>query len=76
VEAKLIGQLAMWLGHLATTWRVTASAKLVELPRGPINTPILVKVDIHTPHFRDFTCKALFLSVVSSRSLVGRMVRR
>jgi hypothetical protein len=36
-----------------------------------------VKVDTHThtPHFGDSTCKALFLSVVARRSLVGRVVR-
>jgi hypothetical protein len=29
----------------------------------------------HTPHFGDFTCKALILSVVARRSLVGRVTR-
>jgi hypothetical protein len=75
VEAELIGRLAMWLGRPATTWRVTASAKSVELPNGPINTPLPVKVDTHTPHFVDSTCKALFLSVVARRSLVSRVAR-
>jgi hypothetical protein len=37
--------------------------------------PLPVKVDTHTPHFRDFTCKALFLSVVARHSLVGRVAR-
>jgi hypothetical protein len=44
---------------------VTASAKLVELPHGPINTPLPVKVNTHTPHFGDSTCKALLISVVA-----------
>jgi hypothetical protein len=48
VEAKLIGWPAMWLGRPVTTWHVTASAKSVELPHGPINTPLPVKVDTHT----------------------------
>jgi hypothetical protein len=39
VEAELIGRPAMWLGWSVTTWRVAASAKSVELPHGPINTP-------------------------------------
>jgi hypothetical protein len=50
VEAELIGQSAMWLEQLAATWRVTASAMLVELPHGPINTPLPVKIDTHTHH--------------------------
>jgi hypothetical protein len=29
----------------------------------------------HTPHFRYSTCKALILSVVARRSLVGRVAR-
>jgi hypothetical protein len=36
----------------AATWKVTASAKSVELPRGPINTPLSVKVDTHTTFWR------------------------
>jgi hypothetical protein len=49
----------------------------VELPHGSINTPLPVKVNTHThtQHFGDFTCKALFLSVVARRSLVGRVAR-
>jgi hypothetical protein len=68
VAAELIGQLA-------ATWQVTASAKLMELPHCHINTPQSVKVDTHKPHFGDFICKALFLSVVARCSLVGRVVR-
>jgi hypothetical protein len=75
VEAELISRLATWLGRPAATLRVTASTKLVELPHGPINTPLPVKVDTHTPHFRDSTCKAPFLSVVARCSLVGKVVR-
>jgi hypothetical protein len=74
VEAELIGRSATWLVQPATTWRVTASAKLVELPHGPINTPLPLKVDTHTPHFRDSTCKAVIISAVARRSLVGRVV--
>jgi hypothetical protein len=77
VEAKLIGRSAMWLGRSATTWRVTALAKSLELARGPTNTPLPVKVDTHThtPHFGESTCKTLFLSVVVRHSLVGRVAR-
>jgi hypothetical protein len=50
VEAELIGRSAMWLGQPTATRRVTYSAKLVELPHGPINTPLPVKVDTHTHH--------------------------
>jgi hypothetical protein len=41
VEAIPPGRSAMWLGRSATTWRVTTSAKSVELPHGPRNTPPL-----------------------------------
>jgi hypothetical protein len=74
VEATPPGRLATWLGRLATTWRQTDFSKLVELPHGPINTPLRWKWE-HTPHFRDYTCKALILSVVDRRSLVGRVAR-
>jgi hypothetical protein len=37
--------------------------------------PLPVKVDTHTPHFRDSTCKAIFLSVVARCSLVRRVAR-
>jgi hypothetical protein len=76
VEAELIGRPAMWLGRLAATWLVTTSAKSVELPHGPINTPPLpVKVDTHTPHFANSTCKDPILNVVARCSFVGRVVR-
>jgi hypothetical protein len=52
VEAELIGHLAMWLGWPTTTWQVSASAKSVELPHGPINTPLPMKVDTHTTLWR------------------------
>jgi hypothetical protein len=38
VEAVPPGRPAMRLGQLAATWCVTASAKSMELPHGPINT--------------------------------------
>jgi hypothetical protein len=72
VEAKLIDQPATWLGHPATTSRVAASAKSLELPYGPINTPLPVKIE-HKPHFRGSSCIALILSVVARHSLVGRV---
>jgi hypothetical protein len=75
MEAKLIGQLATWLGQPATTWQVTTLAKSVELPHDPINTPLPMKVDTHTPHFGDSSCKALILSVVARYSLIGRVAR-
>jgi hypothetical protein len=69
------GQRAKWLGRSTATWWVTTSAKSVELPHGPINIPLPLKVDTHTPHFRDSTYKAPILSVVARRSLVWRVVR-
>jgi hypothetical protein len=52
VADKVGGGQTHWLfGHLARpviTWLVTTSAKSMELPHGPINTPILVKVYTHT----------------------------
>jgi hypothetical protein len=75
VEAKLNGRLATWLVRATTTWHVTTLAKSVKLPHGPINTPLPVKVDTHTQHFGDSTCKALFLSIVAMRSLVGSVAR-
>jgi hypothetical protein len=74
VEASPSGWPTMWLGLLAATWHVTTSAKSVELPHGPINTPYRWKSK-HTPHFRDSTCKAPTLSVVARRSLVERVAR-
>jgi hypothetical protein len=38
-----------WLGRPATTWRVIASAKLVDLPDGPINILLRWKSE-HTHH--------------------------
>jgi hypothetical protein len=61
-------------GRPATTWHQTDFSKLMELPHGPINTPLRWKWE-HTPHFGDYTCKALILSVVARCSLVKRVVR-
>jgi hypothetical protein len=47
----------------------------VELPHDPINTPLPMKVDTHTPHFGDSSCKALILSVVARYSLIRRVAR-
>jgi hypothetical protein len=63
VEAELIGRSATWLVQPATTWRVTASAKLVELPHGPINTPLPLKVDTHTHHILEIPLAKLSLLV-------------
>jgi hypothetical protein len=69
------GRPTTWLGRLATTWHQTDLSKSVELPHGPINTPPPYGGNEKTPYFRDSTCKALILSVVARRSLVGRVVR-
>jgi hypothetical protein len=52
VEADLIARPATWLGRPAATGWVTSSAKPVELPHGPINAPLLVKVDTQTTFWR------------------------
>jgi hypothetical protein len=64
-----------WLGRPAATWRVTASAKLVEHPHDPINTPPPVEIRRHTLLLRNSTCKALILSVVARCRLVRRVAR-
>jgi hypothetical protein len=74
VEAEPHGQPTTWLGQPATTWQVTELTKLVTPPWTPINTPLPVEIRTHTT-FGDFTCKALILSVVARRSLVGRVAR-
>jgi hypothetical protein len=65
-------------GHVArlaaATWKVTASAKSVELPHDPINTPP-VEIRTYTPLLGNSTCKTLILSVVARHSLVGRVER-
>jgi hypothetical protein len=52
MEAMKSGQPAMWLGRPTATWLVTASAKLVELPYGPINTPYGGNEKTHTTFWR------------------------
>jgi hypothetical protein len=52
MEAKLIGRPATWLGWPAATWQVTALAKSVDHPHGPINTPLPLKVDTHPTFWR------------------------
>jgi hypothetical protein len=44
-------------------------------PPSPYKNTLPVKVNTHTRHFGDSTCKALFLSVVARHSLVGRVER-
>jgi hypothetical protein len=44
-------------------------------PPWPYKYSLPVKFDTHTPHFGDSTRKALFLSVVARRGLVGRVAR-
>jgi hypothetical protein len=75
MEADPLDRPATWLGSPATTWHQTNFSKLVEVSFTPINTPLMVKVDTHTPHFGNSTCKALILSVVARHSLVERVVR-
>jgi hypothetical protein len=73
VEAAPPDRSAMWLGQPTTTWCQIDFSKLVELPHDPINTPY--GVNESTPYFGDSTYKALILSVVARRSLVGRVMR-
>jgi hypothetical protein len=75
MQASPPGQLAEWLGRPATTWRVTTSAKSVELPHGPKYTPPYWWKLEHTPHFGDCTGKSPILSIVARRSLIGRLAR-
>jgi hypothetical protein len=49
VEAIPLGRPGTWLGRSASTWQVTVSAKSVELPHGPINSPLWWKSE-HTHH--------------------------
>jgi hypothetical protein len=72
LEVEPHGWPATWLGRPATTWRVTDLTKSVTPPWTPINTPLPVEI---RPYFGDSTCKALILSVVARRSLVGRVAR-
>jgi hypothetical protein len=75
VEAAPPDRPDTWLDRPATTWCQTDSSKSMELPYGPINTPPMVEMRGHTPHFGDSTCKALILSVVARCSLVGGVAR-
>jgi hypothetical protein len=52
VEAAPPGRPATWLGRPATTWCQTDLSELVELPRGPINTPYRGNERTHTTFFR------------------------
>jgi hypothetical protein len=78
VEKVGEGQTHWPAGHVARpTDRHLVSYRLSQVggaPHGPINTPYRLK-STHTPHFVDSTSKALFLSVVARRSLVGRVAR-
>jgi hypothetical protein len=44
-------------------------------PLQPYKYPPPVEIRKHTPHFGNSTCKALILSVVARRSLIGRVGR-
>jgi hypothetical protein len=44
-------------------------------PPWPYQYPLLVKIDTHTSHFGDSTCKASILSVVARCSIIGRVAR-
>jgi hypothetical protein len=67
-----IGHVARPTGHHLMSYYLS---QVGGAPHGPINTPLPVKVNTHTPHFGDSTCKAPILSEVARRSLVGRVVR-
>jgi hypothetical protein len=53
----------------------TDLVKSVQAPLCLYKRPLMMKVDTHTPHYGDFTCKAHILSVVTRCNLVGRVVR-
>jgi hypothetical protein len=53
----------------------TDLVKLVQAPLCLYKRLLMMKVDTHTPHLGDSTCKDLILSVVARRSLVGREAR-
>jgi hypothetical protein len=74
VDTAPPGRPATWLGRSATTWYQTNFSKSVELPHGPINTPLRWKWE-DAPYFGDSTSKTLILSVVARRSLVRTVVR-
>jgi hypothetical protein len=78
MEAAPLGRSTMWPGCPATSWLQTDLSKSVEIPFTPISTPPHSEsrhTHTHTPHFGDFTCKALIFSVVARHSLVGRVAR-
>jgi hypothetical protein len=75
VVEKVGGGQTHWSAH-----RHMASYHLSQVggaPPWPYKYPLPVKVDTHThtPHFGDSICKAPILSVVASRSHVGRVAR-
>jgi hypothetical protein len=66
------GHVARLVGHHLASCHL---GQVSGTPPWPYKYPLPVKVDTHTPHFGDSTCKALFLSVVVRCSLVRRVVR-
>jgi hypothetical protein len=61
-------------GRSAVHLLQTDFVKLVEAPLCPYKAPLWQKTE-HTPHFGDCTCKALILSIVARRNLVGKVAR-
>jgi hypothetical protein len=59
VEAAPLGQPAMWIGRLASTWCQIDLSKSVEVSFTPINTPLMVKAE--TPHS---TCSSPLVKVL------------
>jgi hypothetical protein len=57
--------------HLALNWLIQIGGD----PIRPYKYPLVVKIDTHTPHFWDYTCKALILSLVVGRNLIERVAR-
>jgi hypothetical protein len=80
VVEKVNGRRTHWsAGHMARpASHHLASYRLGQVdgaPPLPCKYPRPVKVDTHTPHFVDSTCKALFPSVVVRHSLIKRVAR-
>jgi hypothetical protein len=78
VVEKLSGGQTNWLAsHVARlVGRDLVSYHLSQVsgaPPWPYKYPLSVKVDTHTPHFGDCTCKSPILSVVARHNFVNRV---
>jgi hypothetical protein len=72
VDVAPLDRPATWLGfHLAPNQLLQVSGA----PPWPYKYAPIVEMRRHIPHFGDSTCKALILSVVARRSLVGAVAR-